>query len=65
MKPETKQMIQNVMTYAKCDMALAKRALKATKGQHWTQAVIYAKDEIATLSVPTGNTCFDEFFKKD
>lgn len=53
--------VEFVMASAKCDSKLARRALRATKGQHWIHAAIYARDEIATLSVPTGPaiTCED------
>lgn len=49
-----KDHVRSVMDFAKCDEGLAKRALKSTQGKHWTQAVIYAKEELAILTVPTG-----------
>lgn len=46
--------VKQVMQNANCDRKLAQRALRATKGEPWTRAVIYARDELATLSIPTG-----------
>lgn len=54
-KATTKEIIQSVIQYAKCDEKTAKEAIKATKGQHWTQAAIYAKELVACRSVPKDN----------
>lgn len=52
---KAKEIIQSVMQYAKCDEKTAKEAIKATKGQHYTQACIMAKELVACRSLPKDN----------
>lgn len=54
MNSDYKERVKQVMRNADCDRALAQRALRATKGKSWIHAVLYARNELATLSIPTG-----------
>lgn len=51
----SKEIITDVMQFAKCDQKTAKEAIKATKGQHYTQAIIYARELVACRSLPKDN----------
>jgi len=53
-KSSHQQNVEFIMAACKVNSAFARRALRATKGQHWTAAVRYIRDEIATHSIPTG-----------